>query len=323
LKLTNEKQASESKIVDLKMDIVKMESDKTVNDNVQEELKKKLKSEKVVGTHKNNELQTCIDKLQAIVDGSKYIAIEVEDKINAATQDREDTIAQLKTVQHKLDIKIDQATKHDEECYEAGVRLKSVNAKVVALNKRLDVLVREAGQRETLMRGLRLDKIDMLKKSNQLHRENETKRSSQMMELKKEIASKDEQISQYRRHKLNLEAILVKRVSNDELEQHEQLVNQVDGMIIFDSRVNRLSSHEESEMPFSHRKFKTEEIGCDQLSLIRRTNENLNMNITMANVIHNPISTNQNSLQHSSMLIGNSLKLNRVIDRTDENVVDI
>jgi len=206
---------------------------------------------------------------------------------------------------------------------QVGVRLKSVNAEVVTLNKRLNVLVKEAEQREKLMRGLRLDKTDMLKKSNQLHRENETKRSRQMMELKKEIASKDEQISQYRRHKLNLEAILVKRVSNDELEQHEQLVNQVDGMIIFDSRVNRLSSHEESEMPFSHRKFKTEEIGCDQLSLIRRTNENLNMNITMANVIHNPISTNQNSLQHSSMLIGNSLKLNRVIDRTDENVVDI
>jgi len=96
-----------------------MESDKTVNDNVQEELRKKLKSKKVVSTHKSNELQTCIYKLQAIVDGSKYIAIEVEDKLNATTQDREDAIAQLKTVQHKLGIKIEQAIKHDEECYKS------------------------------------------------------------------------------------------------------------------------------------------------------------------------------------------------------------
>jgi len=323
-KLTHEKQAIETKIADLEMVIVKMESEKIVCDNIQEDLTKLLKTGKIVSTHKINELQTRIDKLQAIVDASKDIAIEAESKLNAAIQDRKDTNADLKIVKNKLDIKIEQTIKHDEECYEAGARLRSRDAEIHTLNKRVDVLVRDAGHMETLMKGLRLEKIDMLKKSNKMHRENDTERSTQLIELKKEIALKDEQIVQYRRQKVNLEAILVKRFSDIELEQLGQLVNEVDGMIRFDSQVSRLSSYEESDMSFSHRRFRTEVVGCEELLSSTRTNENENTNTTTENTIHNPIVTNQkNSLQNSSMSNENSLKHNRVTDRADENVVDI
>jgi len=296
-----------------------MESDKIVCDNIQEELTKLLKSGKIVSTNKINELQTHVDKLQAIVDASKDIAIEAEDKLNSVIQDRKDTIAQLKTVQHKLDMKIEQTIKH-EELFEAGARLRSADIEVLTLNKRLDVLVRDAAQMETLMKGLRLDKIDMLKKTNKVHRENDTKRSAQLMELKKEIVSKDEQIAIYKRQKVNLEAILVKRFSDVELEQLEQLVDD-DGMIRFDSQVSRLSSYEDSEMSFNHRRFRTEVVGCEELSLSTRTNENENTNITTANTIHNSIVTNmKDSRQNSSMSIENSQKLKRVMDRADDIV---
>jgi len=194
-KLTDGNQASGKKIADLKTVIAKLDREKIVCDNIQEELTKLLKSGKIVSSKKINEQQTRIDKLQAIVDASNEIAIEAEDKLNSVNQDRNDTIARLKTVQLKLDTKIQQAVKHDQESSEAADKLRLVDIEVLTLNKRIDVLVRDAGLMETLIKGQRLDNINMLKKSNKKHQENDAKRLSQLMELRKEAASKDEEIA--------------------------------------------------------------------------------------------------------------------------------
>jgi len=255
-----------------------MESDKIVCDNIQEELTNLLKSRKILSDNKIDGLQTRVKKLQAVVDASKDIAIEAEDKLNAAIRDREDTMAHMKIVQHKLDTKNEQTINQQQEYYEAGARVRKADIAVLTLNKELDNLVREAVQMKKVIKGLR-DKIDLLEKSLKVHRENDTKRSTQLMELKRQIASKDEQIDQYRRQQAHLEDPLVKRCSDVELKQLEQLVNEVDDKIRLDSQVSRLSSYGESEMSFSHRRFRKEQFD-EELCLSTRTNENENTKIT-------------------------------------------
>jgi len=108
LKLKEEKLASETKIVDLEMVITKMESDKTI----QEELRK---SGKFVSDNKIDELETRVKKLQAVIDASKDIAIEAEYKLNAAIRDRKDTDARMKIVKQKLDTNIQQSIDQEQE----------------------------------------------------------------------------------------------------------------------------------------------------------------------------------------------------------------
>jgi len=381
LKLKDQKQASETKISDLEMVVMKMESDKTVGNNIQEDLRKLLKSGKIVSDNKIDELETRIKKLQKVVDASKGIAIEAEYKLNAAIRNKNDTDARMKIVKQKLDTKIEQSINQEQEYYEAGARMREGDIAVLNLNKELDILVKEAGQMEILMNCLR-DKIDLLEKSLKVHRENDTKRLNQLMVLKKEIASiltsnkelsilvretgqmetlkkdfgekidflveslrvhrendikrlaqlmelkneialKDEQIAQYRRQKANPEAPVVNQSSDVDLKQLEQPVNEVDDMRILDSLVSRLPSYE-SEMSFSHRRSRTEEFECEEVSLSDRTNENQNMIITSSSTFRNPVVKNkETSLQNSSMLIKNRFKILNRSMTPDEKVVDI
>jgi len=121
-----------------------MESDKIVCDNIQEELTNLLKSRKILSDNKIDGLQTRVKKLQAVVDASKDIAIEAEDKLNAAIRDREDTKAHMKKVQQKLDTMNEQSINQEQEYYEAGARMRKADIAVLTINKELDILVREA-----------------------------------------------------------------------------------------------------------------------------------------------------------------------------------
>jgi len=165
------------------------------------------------------------------------------------------------------------------------LQARSADSEIQTFNNQLDILIKSAGQVETLMKVFR-NKIYLLEKPLKAHWENDTERLTQRTELKKEIVSKDEEVAEYKR---------------------------------LNPRVKPLSSLNVSEIPFSHK----EEFRREDISLSTITNEKENPKITTAKTIVRPIAFNQETaLKNASMSNENSSqKLNRVMARADKNVV--